>query len=356
MIALKKRLSFLIILIILISLSPGCVKKDSSEPVNKVEIETTEPKEPSQTTTAPVKEAPIAEPKFFSPYTGEQVSEATSKNIPFMVVIENSKEARPQSGLADADIVFETSAEGGIPRMIALYQKNSPEKIGPVRSARPYFLDISREYNLAFAHCGTSSEAEELIKKNHLMTLNEFAFAGSYWRDKTRKAPHNLYTSSDNIRDLIQSKDYDHPTMVNMKFDKSYWENTDLKEVKDFSLKVTKKYTADYSFKDNKYYKAMNSEPAMNKDDNRQLAVSNIVIQVTTIKLQEDGIHLSIPLTGKGYGYVISNGKLTRMAWIKETANSRTILKDESGNDIPLSPGNTWWHIVDKSAELRIKN
>jgi hypothetical protein len=342
--------------LILINVISGCGRRDSSKPVDRIQSETTTVKESVQTTTEPVKEAPIVEPKFFSPYTGEEVNEAASKNIPFMAIIENSKEARPQSGLIDADIVFETSAEGSIPRMIALFQKNSPEKIGPVRSARPYFLDISREYNLPFAHCGTSSEAEDIIRKNDLMTLNEFAFSSSYWRDKARKAPHNLYTSSKNIRDLIQGKDYKDPSIANLKFDKAYWENNDLKEVKDFSLKVAKKYTADYSFKDNKYYKAMNSEPAINKEDTRQLAVSNVVIQVTTIKLQKDGIHLDIPLTGKGYGYVISNGKLTRMAWVKENVNSRTILKDEAGNEIPLSPGNTWWHIVDKNSELRIKN
>lgn len=335
-----------------ISALAGCNKKNSDLPVNKLQPQSGSTGESTSKTT----ELPKEVQKFFSLYTGEEVDEATSKNIPFMVIIENSKEARPQSGLSEADIVYETSAEGGIPRMIALFQKNSPDKIGPVRSARPYFLDISREYNLPFAHCGTSSEAEEIINKNSLMTLNEFAFTGFYWRDKTRKAPHNLYTSSKNIRELVEARNYVKPSNVNIKFDKTYWENSNLQSAKNISFKITKSYISDYIYKDNKYYKSFNSSPALNKEDDTQLSVSNIVIQVTTIKLQKDGIHLDIPLTGQGFGYVISNGKMAKMSWSKASVDSQTILKDESGNIIPLTPGNTWWHLVDKSSTLQITN
>lgn len=351
MISLNKKLNALLVPLICINIISGCNKKEPVKPVIKTQPETEVKVDPAPKPTEPIKEIP----KFYSPYTGEEVDESTFKNIPFMVIVENSKDARPQSGIVDADIVYETSAEGGIPRMIALFQKNSPEKIGPVRSARPYFLDISREYNLPFAHCGTSAEADEIIKENKLMTLNEFVFTGFYWRAKDRKAPHNLYTSSKNIRELVETRNYIKPSNVNLKFDKTYWENEKLTAAENITFKVTKNYTTDYIFKDNKYYKTMSSTPALDKEDSRQLSVNNIVIQVTTIKLQKDGIHLDIPLTGKGYGYVISSGKMTKMAWSKENADSQTILKDESGNIISLSPGNTWWHIVDKNSTLTVK-
>ena len=110
-----------------------------------------------------------------------------------MVVIENSKASRPQSGLNDADIVYETMAEGGISRFIALFQKNDAKVIGPVRSLRPYFIDISEEYNLPFAHCGGSDEALACVKSENLMSMDEMANSSSYWRDSVRKAPHNLH-------------------------------------------------------------------------------------------------------------------------------------------------------------------
>ncbi|WP_278320958.1 DUF3048 domain-containing protein [Clostridium tetanomorphum] len=128
------------------------------------------------------------------------------EKIPFMVIVENSKDARPQSGLVDADIVYETMAEGGIPRFIALYHKKDSDKIGPVRSARPYFLDIAKENNLPFAHCGYSEEAKDIISKENLPSLNEFDYEKAYWRDKNRKYEHSLYTSSSKLRELLKEK------------------------------------------------------------------------------------------------------------------------------------------------------
>ncbi|MFQ6847416.1 MAG: DUF3048 domain-containing protein, partial [Clostridium perfringens] len=86
-----------------------------------------------------------------SPYTGKILESDSIDNIPFMCIIENSRAARPQSGLSEADIVYETMAEAGIPRFLAVFYENSPEVIGPVRSVRPYFLDISKEHDLPFA-------------------------------------------------------------------------------------------------------------------------------------------------------------------------------------------------------------
>lgn len=111
---------------------------------------------------------------FYAPYTGEVIDEKTSKNAAIMAIIENSNAARPQSGLVDADIVYETMAEGGIPRFIALFQKNTPPLIGPIRSARPYFINIAQEYNLPFAHCGYSDEAKAMIEKEKLLLLEDF--------------------------------------------------------------------------------------------------------------------------------------------------------------------------------------
>lgn len=109
-----------------------------------------------------------------SPYTGNILESDSIDNIPFMCIIENSRAARPQSGLSEADIVYETMAEAGIPRFLAVFYENSPEVIGPVRSVRPYFLDISKEHDLPFAHCGGSAEALATISSDEsLNSINE---------------------------------------------------------------------------------------------------------------------------------------------------------------------------------------
>ena len=127
---LKLKSRLLLCVIILISfIAQGCGKKVES-------VATVSQPKPTKTQTMKTTQ------KYFSPYTGEEVNKKTLDNIAVLAIVENSIDARPQSGLNAADIVYETMAEGGIPRFIALFQKNSVAKIGPIRSVRPYFLDI----------------------------------------------------------------------------------------------------------------------------------------------------------------------------------------------------------------------
>lgn len=299
---------------------------------------------------APTKET---KPVYFSPYTGEQVEKESLSSIPFMVIIENSKDARPQSGLQQADIIYETMAEGGIPRFIALYQKNSPNKIGPVRSVRPYFIDLTKEYGLPFAHCGGSDEALEIIKKQGLLSLNEMSNGSFFWRDSKRKAPHNLYTSSEKLREFISEKKYIKPSSTPIKFVQE--NNTLPSPCTNLEIKTSSLYKTSYEYKNGSYYKSMDGVSSIDEETNEQLFCSNVVIEITKIITQKDGLHLTIPLTGQGECYVISGGKYTKGNWTRNSLNAQTTLKDESGNNIPLSPGKTWWHIVDKSTNITLK-
>ncbi|MCB2361784.1 DUF3048 domain-containing protein [Clostridium estertheticum] len=293
--------------------------------------------------------------KYISPYTGEEVTKTVFSNIAVLAIVENSLDARPQSGLNDADIVYETMAEGGIPRFITLFQKESPKKIGPIRSARAYFLDISKEYNLPFAHCGGSEEALLKINGEKLMSMNEMTNASTYWRDSIRKAPHNLYTSTDKLRELIKIKKFVYSPSVTLKFNKSYWDNTKLNKASDIFLTLNKYYNTRYTYKNGLYLKSMDGKSSTDKENKLPLSVKNVVVQITTIKTQADGSHLDIKLVGTGNGYVISNGKYVKMFWSKKTTTSKTLLTDEKGNVLPLNPGKTWWNIVDKNAVVDIK-
>jgi len=344
----KNKSKLLLYIIILVSfIAVGCSKNPEAiiTPSNSKPVETKDP------VPAPV-EAPQ---KYYSPYTGEEVEKESLDNIAVLAIVENIVAARPQSGINVADIVYETVAEGGIPRFIALFQKNSAEKIGPIRSARPYFLDIAEEYNLPFAHCGGSAEALTRVKNENLMSMNEFTYASTYVRDKARKAPHNLYTSTEKLKALVKTKDYVKAPTVKLKFDKNYWDNTTLLPATDIFLKISKVYSTRYTYKDGLYLKTMDEKSAVNKEDNLPLTTKNIVVQFTSIKLQADGLHLDIAIVGSGDGYVISSGKFIKMHWSKKNAASQTILTDKAGNKIPLNPGNTWWNIVNKDTVVDIK-
>lgn len=293
--------------------------------------------------------------KTFLPYTGEECENDTKNNIPFMVMVENSTASRPQSGLSQADIIYETSAEGGIPRFMALFHSQSPDVIGPVRSVRPYFITISRENSLPFAHCGGSADALNEIKSDaSIMSINEISKENYFWRDSSRKAPHNLYTSADKIRSYIGNT-WDTNSKQFVNFNNEYYNSNSLESCSNISLNINKLYNTSYTYDDNLYTKYMDGKEAIDMNNNEPLRFSNIIIQKTNIVLGEDGLHLDINLIGKGEGLLLTKGKIINIKWEKFSELSKTTLYDMNGNEIPLSTGKTIWHIIDKNTNIQFK-
>lgn len=288
-------------------------------------------------------------------YTGEDITNEEYNLPAFMVIVENSADSRPQSGLSQADIIYETSAEGGISRFIALFQSKSPEIIGPVRSVRSYFLDLAKERNLPFAHCGGSEESlNEINSSSSIMSINEISNGSYFWRDNTRNAPHNLYTSSENIRKFISYKSWNIKNNIFPKFDNNHFNSANITKALNIFIKVNSIYSTSYFYEDGLYTKYMDGDIAIDTNTNKPLTFSNIVIQKTNINLNEDNIHLNIELKGSGDGYVFSKGKMIKITWKKDTENSNTILYDENGNEVPFSSGNTIWNIIDNRSFLKI--
>ncbi|GAH19229.1 unnamed protein product, partial [marine sediment metagenome] len=119
---------------------------------------------------------------------------------PLSIMVENSEGARPQSGLDKANIVYEVLAEGGITRFLAIFYDRDAEEVGPIRSARPYFVSKSLEHQAIYVHVGGSEEAYNFIKEEKIDDINEFVDFQPFWRSKNRKPPHNLYTSTIKLR------------------------------------------------------------------------------------------------------------------------------------------------------------
>jgi len=135
--------------------------------------------------------------KFYRLLDGVGVEDESKVNPPiFAVQVENMVDARPLSGISKANLVYEAISEAGITRLLALYVKdNSVSEIGPVRSARPYYIDWASEYGALYAHSGGSPEALRVVSDYDVLDLNEFSNGKYFWRSKSRYAPHNLYTS-----------------------------------------------------------------------------------------------------------------------------------------------------------------
>ena len=330
----RKKFLLSILSIFIISSITSCSSLDSIESNSKNISETTQ-----------------KENTFKYPFTGIKTNENPQNKTPYIVVVENSKASRAQSGLSFADIVYETSAEGGIPRFIAIYHSNTADKIGPVRSIRPYFLTISKEYALPIAHCGGSKEALNEVKNDSsIMSINEMNNGKYYYRDTKRKAPHNLYTSSENILKAIKDKEYNLEAKSSLNFDNEFFNNNDLKEALNITIKPNNVYETSYTFKNGNYIKSMDGEVAKDAITNSDLTFTNIVVQKTDITLQTDNSHLNIDLVSNGEGYVFSKGKVIEIKWSKDSEYSNTKLFDLNGNPISLSEGNTIWNIVDSQS------
>jgi hypothetical protein len=143
-----------------------------------------------------------------SPLSGIQVQPQSAQRPVTGIMIENSPDARPQSGLQDAGVVYEAIAEAGITRFLAVFQDSRPGYIGPVRSLRPYYLDFATPYQASIAHVGGSPEALATVRNGHYRDIDQFFNSKYYTRIKSRTAPHNVYTNFDWLDQLNQSKGY----------------------------------------------------------------------------------------------------------------------------------------------------
>lgn len=299
----------------------------------------TDPKIPPAGETKP----PVA----LSPITNLPVS---SPGSPVAVSTDNYRNARPQSGLARADIVYEVLAEGGITRYLAIYYSEAPATVGPVRSARPYFAMLAKEWGAVFAHCGGDPKDIEPIREWKVVDGDEFRYSSLYWRDNSRKAPHNLYTSVENLRKV--------PAQPLAAPEKRY-EFQDWAEEPSAGLEIQygQGYTVQYRYKDKKYERVIldrGLDPFVYQDrgTNETPAVSNVIVQFAKSRVAYSDGGLIIDLIGEGKALYLLGGRYSEGTWKKESVDKPTWFYTADGEKITLTAGQTWVQIVPTDAKV----
>ena len=281
---------------------------------------------------------------YYSPLSGTVVANEAAKQRPVTaVMIENSPDARPQSGLAEADVVFEAVAEGGITRFIALYQPSRPSLIGPVRSLRPYYAEWAAGFDPSVAHVGGSPEALTMIRSgNYGVDLDQFFNSGSYWRATDRYAPHNVYTNSDKLDALIASKNKTSSSFVfapRVDEKKAEAPNATLITINVSTGIFSVSYN--YDAATNTYFRKQGGVAHTDREKG-QIAPKVVVALKTNIALSSDGSHMNIATSGTGQAYVFQNGTITEGTWSKADAKGQLFIKDSEGKEITLARGQTW--------------
>jgi len=220
---------------------------------------------------------------YYRAIDGQVTSLENINLIPVAVMIENHVDARPLSGINQASIVYEVIVEGDITRFLAIFAgDSSAKKIGPVRSARPFFIELAQEWNSIYLHSGGSQQALSLLRKSSVYNLDEISANGIYfWRDYQRLAPHNLYTSVDLINRAINAKGIATTTDIlawSFKKDQPAEQPTDLNIEVDFSNNELYNPSFIYNSQTNDYTRYLAGQ-IDKTSDGIFLKTKNIIIQ-----------------------------------------------------------------------------
>jgi len=259
------------------------------------------------------------------------------------IIIENSPDARPQAGLKDAGILYEAIAEGGITRFLALYQEAQPDYIGPVRSARPYYLDWLMPFEAAIAHVGGSPEALAQIKSLGVRDLDQFANSGAYQRISKRYAPHNVYTSMAQMDALQKAKGYTSSKFTSYTRKKDAPNATPTARSIDFALSgflYNPHY--DYDAATNSYKRSQGGKPHTDEKSGAQLQPKVVIALVMAYAIQSDGKHSEYTTTGSGVMFVFQDGVVTQGTWTKPDRKAPFKFTDANGAVLKLNAGQTW--------------
>jgi hypothetical protein len=273
------------------------------------------------------------------------------------VMIENSTDARPQSGLSQGMVVFEAVAEGGVTRFMSLYQDTSPGSVGPVRSARPYYIQWALGFDAGYAHVGGSPDGLADIKAWGVRDLDQFANAGAYDRVASRPAPHNVYTSIARLNQLETGKGYVSSTFTGFIRKKEAPAKTPAARSINLTLSGAV-YNAhyDYNAATNSYNRSEGGAPQIDANTNAQISpkvVVAMVIPMTRGALDASGAYYSnYAAIGSGTVYIFQDGIVTTGQWTKSANASQITFTDAAGKPIPLNPGQTWLTAVTDTSKV----
>ncbi|MBI2989932.1 MAG: DUF3048 domain-containing protein [Candidatus Magasanikbacteria bacterium] len=272
------------------------------------------------------------------------------------IMVENHFESWPQSGLDKARIVYEAPVEGNIPRFMALYLLDDEvHKVGPVRSARPYYLDWLLEYGRPlYMHVGGSPQALSRISETDIFDINEFYHGWYFWRSSDRLAPHNTYTSS-----KLWKKAFDQYAKDQKEFTSSSWHYSETESCAvncagsieiNFGSPV---YTVEWKYNTStgKYERFQMKEPHLNQDGSVMSADTVIVQRVNTKTIDAIG-RKEMDTIGAGSAMIFRDGYVVEGRWIKESLESKTSWVDADGQDIALKAGKIWIEVLNQISVL----
>lgn len=319
---------------------------------------------PSPKKTTPKVEKVVEQPKptlIESQLDGTLVSPEIATRHPVAVMIENHPQARPQSGLADANIVYEALAEGGISRFMAIFGTKYPTQAGPVRSARTYYVDWAEEYDAYYTHFGGAADALAKIRNEGVKDLDGMKIGKPlFWRKyypgvsgsehTAFTSPEQLYNYSINTKKWTTANSF---TIYKFKDDAPAAERPATGTLSvDISGNATyaSKYTYDPTT--NSYLRFMAGVVHKDRITGAQINPKNIVIQYANEIYKAGKKDHDMQTIGSGRAKYFLDGKMVEGTWEKAASKSRTVFKDAAGAPVTFNRGQTWIAVVKPTAPV----
>jgi hypothetical protein len=284
-----------------------------------------------------------------NPLTGAKLA-APLVELPqvFAVMVENSYEAWPLSGLDQAFLVIEAPVEGNIPRFISFFEQGTDvKKIGPVRSARPYYLDWADELGAIYAHVGGSPEALDLIKANGTTKdLNQFFQSEYFWRDEVNRfAPHNVYTSGALLDDAVKEVGKTVKIIDPWQFKDGVPSGERLSPKINWASGSVYDVIWEYATDKNLYIR-MSGWSDVKTSSGSTIEANNVAVIASDITVVDATGRRHIRTVGQGDAIVYENGTKIVGTWKKPTRTDRLKFFDQAGKEIVMNAGKTWIEVV----------
>lgn len=271
---------------------------------------------------------------------------------PIAVMMASDKEARPLSGISQADMVFEMPvAPNGITRFMAVFQCEKPEEIGSVRSAREDFIPLASGIGAILAHWGGEHTALQELDSHIIDNIDAMKYDGTiFYRKKGINPPHNGFTDWDNLLKVSKSLNYN---LADKFTGYPHEQGKVSKNLSDIISVIPIDYLDPYNVQwnydqnTNTYERTRNGEPEIDKNSGKEVSVSVVVVMKTNSRFLRDQ-YIAVDTKGSGDITIYQNGVAISGKWVKDASslNSKLYFYDGNGQEIKFTPGKIWVEIV----------
>ena len=292
----------------------------------------------------------------------EKIEIFKGNDRPIAFMIDNNKNAQPQASISKAYMVYEIIVEGNETRLMALFKGVEADEVGPIRSARHYFLNYAMENDAIYAHLGMSPQAESDLKKYDIDSMNGQAYdtgksrtsTSKFWRATHKKAPHNAYTNIESILSIAKDKKYkttsEKESVLNYVAEEVNLdaENAVTANTVTIPYASTHKVKYVYDEQTGRYTRWSKGKVMSDETTEENITTKNIIITFAENYTLDDGENKGrqdVLTVGELDGYYITNGKAIPIKCVKTAREEQTTYQDLNGKEIEVNDGNTFVNI-----------